>query len=106
MPSVLRRNAKSIINKSNSHFTRSEDLAHYGKNHNVVDIVELFDDQEVTSQMKFVTNSESLVDKIAAGSGKGKSGYSRYMAVDKLEVPTEQVEEMKNLLSYSSREAQ
>ena len=93
--SVSRRNAKSIINKSNSHFTRSEDLAHYGKNHNVVDIVELFDDQEITSQMKFVTNSESLVDKIAAGSGSGKSDYSRYMAVDKLEVPTEQVKEMK-----------
>ena len=93
--SVSRRNAESIINKSDSYFTRSEDLAHYGKNHNIIDIVELFDDKEVTSQMKFVSNAEGLVDKIAAGSGGGKGDYSRYMAVDKLEVPTEQVEEMK-----------
>ncbi len=93
--SVSRRNAESIIHKSDSYFTRSEDLAHYGKNHNVVDIVELFDNQEITSQMKFVSNAEGLVDKIAAGSGGGKGDYSRYMAVDKLEVPTEQVEQMK-----------
>jgi hypothetical protein len=45
--------------------------------------------------MKFVTNTEGLIDKIAAGAGGGKSDYSRYMTVDKLEVPTEQVEEMK-----------
>lgn len=93
--SVSRRNAQAIIDKSNSRFTRSEDLAHYGKNHTAVDIVELLDGSEITSQMKFVTNTEGLIDKIAAGTGGGKSDYSRYMAVDKLEVPTEQVEEMK-----------
>lgn len=93
--SVSRKNAQSIIDKSSSRFVRSEDLAHYGKNHNVVDIIELFDNKEITSQMKFVTNTRGLLNKIASGSGGGKDDYSRYLTIDKLEVPSEQVAEMK-----------
>ena len=101
--SVSKRNANAIINKESSRFTRSEDIVGYGKNHNVVDIIELIDDNEITSQMKFVTNKEKLLKNIARGSGGGENDLSRYLAVDKLEVPTEQVNEMK---SICRREAQ
>lgn len=92
--SVSKRNAQAIINKESSRFSRSEDIAGYGKNHNVVDIVELLDDSEITSQMKFVKNPKDLLKDIACGEGK-KKDFSRYLSVDKLEVPTEQVSEMK-----------
>lgn len=92
--SVSKRNAQAIINKESSRFSRSEDIAGYGKNHNVVDIVELLDDSEITSQMKFVKNPKDLLKDIACGEGK-KKDFSRYISVDKLEVPTEQVEDMK-----------
>lgn len=94
--STSRKNAKNIIQGKANRFVRSEDLTQYGKNHNVVDIVELLDDQEIsTSQMKFVSNPDELLKKIARGEGGGKNDLSRYMGVDKLEVPTEQVERMK-----------
>ncbi len=92
--SVSKRNAEAIINKDASRFARSEDIAGYGKNHNVVDIVELMDNTEITSQMKFVTNQEKLLKSIACGKGTSKD-FSRYLGVDKLEVPTEQVDNMK-----------
>ena len=100
MVSVSKRNARAIIDGDKSRFSRSEDfirdgIKKYGKNHKVADIVELIDDREVISQMKFVTNSENLLKKIACGEGGGKSDLSRYMSIDKLEVPTEQVEVMK-----------
>lgn len=93
--SVSKRNARAIIDKSGSRFFRSDDIAAYGKNHSVVDIVELMDGEEITSQMKFVTNQENLLRKIACGEGGGKTDLSRYMVVDRLEVPSEQVESMK-----------
>lgn len=93
--SVSKRNANAIINKDSSRFARSEDIVGYGKNHNVVDIIELMDNTEITSQMKFVTNKEKLLKNIARGNGGGENDLSRYLAVDKLEVPTEQVNEMK-----------
>ncbi|WP_250163309.1 hypothetical protein [Psychrobacter sp. WY6] len=92
--SVSKRNADAIINKEAPRFARSEDTVGYGKNHSVVDIVELLDETEITSQMKFVTNKENLLKSIACGEGKSKD-FSRYLSVDKLEVPTEQVSEMK-----------
>lgn len=92
--SVSKRNSEAIIKKEAPRFARSEDTVGYGKNHNVVDIVELLDETAITSQMKFVTNTESLLKSIACGEGKSKD-FSRYLNVDKLEVPTEQVNDMK-----------
>lgn len=94
--SVSKRNAESIIKKEAPRFARSEDIAKYGKNHNIVDIVELIDDKEITSQMKFVTNQEKLLDSIACGKGKAKD-FSRYLEADKIEVPSEQVDHMKDI---------
>ncbi len=96
--SVSRKNAEAIIEGSKNRFSRSEDIAKYGKNHSVIDIIELFGDLEIsTSQMKFVTNMEGLLKKIAQGEGGGKNDLSRYLSVDKLEVPTDQVESMKKI---------
>lgn len=100
--SVSKRNAKAIINKDSPRFSRSEDIAGYGKNHNAVDIVELLDNTEITSQMKFVKNPKDLLKDIACGEGKNKD-FSRYLTVDKLEVPTEQVEDMKALCKKEAR---
>ena len=95
--SVSKRNAQAIKEGGIARFSRSEDIAGYGKNHPVVDIVELMEGEEITSQMKFVTNQKALLKKIACGEGGGKTDLSRYMQVNKLEVPTEQVENMKKL---------
>ncbi len=97
--SVSKKNAEAIINKSPSRFSRSEDIAHYGKNHNTVDIVEQVDGVEVsTSQMKFVSKPDELLKKIAKGDGfGGKNDLSRYLDVDKLELPTEQVEKARQI---------
>lgn len=93
---VSRKNAEAIINKTGSTFSRSEDIAEFGKNHNVVDIVEITaSGEQITSQMKFVTDPKSLLRKIAEGSGGGKNDLSRYMNVDRLDLPTEQVEKAK-----------
>ena len=94
--SVSKRNAQNIIDGKAQRFTRSEDLAHYGRNNETVDIVEVLNGKELsTAQMKFVSQPDELLKKIARGEGGGKNDYSRYMSVDKLEVPTEQVEAMK-----------
>lgn len=100
--SVSKRNAKAIINKESPRFSRSEDITGYGKNHNVVDIVELLDNTEITSQMKFVKNPKDLLKDIACGEGKSKD-FSRYLSVDKLEVPTEQVEDMKAICKKEAK---
>lgn len=94
---VSRKNAESIISGGKSRFSRSEDIAKYGKNHNTVDIVEkTIDGKEITSQMKFVTDPKKLLDQIAKGDVYGgKKDLSRYMNVDRLDLPTEQVEEAK-----------
>ena len=94
--SVSKRNAQAIIDGKANRFVRSEDLAKYGKNNTTVDIVELLDGKELsTAQMKFVSHPDELLKKIARGEGGGKNDYSRYLAVDRVEVPTEQVEMMK-----------
>lgn len=62
--SVSKKNAEAIIAGKPNRFSRSEDIAGYGKNHNVVDIIELIDGKEIsTSQMKFVSNPEGLLKK-------------------------------------------
>lgn len=93
---VSKKNAEAIINKTGVVTARSEDIAEYGKNHNAVDLVERASDGTVvTSQMKFVSNYENLLDKIAKGEGGGKNDLSRYLEVDHLDLPTEQVEKAK-----------
>lgn len=101
--SVSKRNAKAIINKESPRFYRSEDVEGYGKNHNVVDIIELLDNSEITSQMKFIKDPKELLKNIACGEGK-KKDFSRYLSVDKLEVPTEQVEDMKAICKEEAKE--
>lgn len=93
---VSKKNSESIINKTDSIFSRSEDIAKYGKNHNVVDIIEkTADGQEITSQMKFVSDPKKLINKIAKGEGGGKNDLSRYLEVDRLDLPSDQIEEAK-----------
>lgn len=91
---VSKKNAEAIIDKTGSTFSRSEDIARFGKNHNVVDIVEITaSGEQITSQMKFVSDYESLLKKIAEGNGGGKNDLSRYMDVDRLDLPSEQARE-------------
>ncbi|HCE2428474.1 TPA: hypothetical protein NGU10_000888 [Vibrio parahaemolyticus] len=99
--SVSRKNAQSIAEGSQARYSRSEDLSSFGKNHPVVDIVELVDGN-ITSeaQMKFVGDNklDTLLNKIADGHNKsGKNDLSRYLEVDELQVPTEQVERAKEI---------
>lgn len=88
--STSRDNAEAIIRKSDVRVSRSDDLPQYGKNHNIVDRVQLVDGKVIDgsqAQMKFVGNRDDLFDKIARENGK----FARYRGV-KLELPTEQFE--------------
>ena len=88
--STSRDNAEAIIGGSKVRTTRSDDLPEYGKNHNVVDRVQIRDGQIVEgskTQMKFVGNRNKLLNDIAGDDGK----FSRYRGV-KLELPSEQYE--------------
>lgn len=83
-----RDNAKAIIDGSKTRTIRSDDLAEYGKNHNVVDRVQLLNGEIINgtqSQMKFVGNRDQLFERIAKEDGK----FARYRGV-KLELPSEQ----------------
>lgn len=85
-----RDNAEAIINGSKLRTSRSDDLPQYGKNHNVVDRVQILDGQIIEgsqAQMKFVGDRNQLLDRIAREDGK----FSRYRGV-KLELPSEQFE--------------
>lgn len=87
-----RDNAEAIISKSKVRTSRSDDLPQYGKNHNVVDRVQMLDGNIIEgsqSQMKFVGDRDSLLKKIAEDTQKGDSEFSRYRNV-KLELPSEQ----------------
>jgi len=86
-----RDNAEAIIKGSRIRTSRSDDLPQFGKNHNVVDRVQLLDGQVIEgsqSQMKFVGNRDELLKKIAREDGD----FSRYRGV-KLELPTEQFQD-------------
>lgn len=83
-----RDNAEAIIKGEKVRTSRSDDVAQYGKNHNVVDRVQILDGQIIEgsqSQMKFVGNRNELFDDIASENGR----FARYRGV-KLELPSEQ----------------
>ena len=83
-----RDNAEAIIKGSKQRTVRSDDLQQYGKNHNVVDRVQVLDGQIVQgteTQMKFVGDRNQLFARIAGEDGK----FARYRGV-KLELPSEQ----------------
>lgn len=85
-----RDNAESIISGSKVRTSRTDDLPQYGKNHNVVDRVQLLDGQVIEgsqSQMKFVSNRNQLLDDIAREDGK----FTRYQGT-RLELPSEQLD--------------
>lgn len=88
-----RDNAEAIISGSKIRTTRSDDLARFGKNHNVVDRVQILDGEILhgtESQMKFVGNRDGLFRDIAKDDGK----FARYRGV-KLELPSEQFADAK-----------
>jgi hypothetical protein len=83
-------NAEAIISGSKVRTSRSDDLPHYGRNHNVVDRVQILDGQIIDgsqAQMKFVGDRNQLLDDIAREDGK----FTRYKGT-KLELPSEQFE--------------
>ncbi|HCL3956049.1 TPA: hypothetical protein N2C02_006472 [Pseudomonas aeruginosa] len=85
-----RDNAEAIISGSKVRTSRTDDLPQFGKNHNVVDRVQLLDGQIIEgsqSQMKFVGNRNQLLDDIAREDGK----FARYRDI-RLELPSEQFE--------------
>lgn len=85
-----RDNAEAIISGSKIRTSRTDDLTQYGKNHNVVDRVQILDGQIIEgsqSQMKFVGDRDQLLEDIAKEKGK----FARYRGT-KIELPTEQYE--------------
>lgn len=83
-----RDNAEAIISGSKVRTSRTDDLPQYGRNHNVVDRVQILDGQIIEgsqSQMKFVGNRNNLLSDIAKEDGD----FARYRGT-KLELPTEQ----------------
>ena len=85
-----RDNAKAIIDKSKIRTSRSDDLHQYGKNHNVVDRVQILNGEIIEgsqAQMKFVGNRDKLFQNITHKNGK----FQRYRGI-KLEIPSEQYE--------------
>jgi len=106
-----RNNAEAIIAGSKIRTVRSDDLPEFGKNHNVVDRVQVLDGRILSgteSQMKFVGNRDELFWKIASEDGK----FARYRGV-KLELPSEQFagakescQQMAGKLREQAREAE
>lgn len=85
-----RDNAEAIIAKSKLRTVRSDDLPEYGRNHNIVDRVQILDGKIIDgsqAQMKFVGNRDQLLKDIAREDGK----FQRYRGT-KLELPSEQYE--------------
>lgn len=85
-----RDNAQAIIEHSQVRTVRSDDLPEFGRNHNVVDRVQILDGQIVEgsqAQMKFVGDRNQLFERIAQEDGK----FARYRGV-KLELPSEHFE--------------
>lgn len=83
-----RDNAESIIAGSGLRSARSDDVAQYGPNHNVVDRVKVRGRQVVKgspSQMKFVGNRDQLLKDIAQDDGR----FARYRRTG-IELPSEQ----------------
>lgn len=88
-----RDNAEAIISGSKLRTVRSDDLPQFGKNHNVVDRVQILDGQIIDgsqAQMKFVGDRNTLFSRIAREDGK----FERYRGI-KLELPSEQFADAK-----------
>lgn len=106
-----RDNAEAIISGSKARTSRTDDLPQYGRNHNIVDRVQILDGQIIEgsqSQMKFVGNRDKLLKDIAKEDGD----FSRYRGT-KLELPTEQYEgaaqhcrEQANQLRFNAEQAE
>ncbi|MET0267279.1 MAG: hypothetical protein ABW202_16905 [Duganella sp.] len=107
-----RDNAEATIKGSKVRVARSDDLQQYGRNHPVVDRVQILDGKIIEgsqTQMKFVGNPEKLLQDIGRENGR----FSRYRGI-KLELPSEQCEGAKafcqqqseNLLRQSEKAAQ
>ncbi|QDX98812.1 hypothetical protein EGD00_19810 [Pectobacterium carotovorum subsp. carotovorum] len=97
-----RDNAEAIISRNPTRTVRSDDLPEYGKNHNVVDRVQILDGDIIggsQSQMKFVGDWNQLFNKIAKEDGK----FARYRGV-KLELPSEQFEGAETFCRQKSQE--
>lgn len=85
-----RDNAEAIIQGSEVRTSRSDDLPQYGRNHNVVDRVQVLNGEIIEgsqAQMKFVGDRDLLFERIAREDGK----FARYRGI-KLELPSEQFE--------------
>lgn len=83
-------NAEAIIQRSEVRTSRSDDLPQYGRNHKVVDRVQVLNGEIIEgtqAQMKFVGDRDQLFDHIAREEGK----FARYRST-KLELPSEQFE--------------
>lgn len=101
---VARENASNILNGSPERISRTEDVAGYGNNHTVYDHVKTIDGKVIensASQMKFVSNLEGQLKKIAEGKGGGKNDHSRYLQGD-LTLPSDQVEKAKEICTQEA----
>jgi hypothetical protein len=85
-----RDNAEAIIQGKKERTWRTDDLSQFGKNHGVVDRVQVLNGEIIEgsqAQMKFVGDRDQLFERIAREDGK----FARYRGV-KLELPSEQFE--------------
>ncbi|GEO80498.1 hypothetical protein [Pararhodospirillum oryzae] len=101
------RNADNIIKGNENRFIRTDDMpVEFGNNHPVYDHVEIDSNGFVVpgsgSQMKFVKNSDRLLDKIAKGRDGGGNDLSRYLEA-KLDLPTDQVEKAREHCTKQSQ---
>lgn len=91
-------NAKNIIDGKDVRVARTEDVPGFGKNHPIADHVELKGgkaDLASISQMKFVNHPENMIDSIAKGEGGKGRDLSRYMDNKAIDLPSEQVDQVK-----------
>lgn len=89
------KNAQNIIDGNESRVVRTDDMPQeFGNNNTVYDHAVVDADGNVISgtgsQMKFVNDYKSLMNKIAKGKGGGTNDLSRYQGVP-LDLPSEQV---------------
>lgn len=105
--STARKNARAIMDGRPERTFRSEDVPGLGKNHPIIDTVTMKNGQVISvGQIKFSNKPADVLRKIACGNGGGKNDWSRYMECDRLELPTEQVEEAKKICREQAQEYQ
>ena len=97
-----RDNAEAIIQHSDVRTSRSDDLSQYGRNHSVVDRVQVLNGEIIggsQAQMKFVGDRNQLFERIAREDGK----FARYRGI-KLELPSEQFEGAEQYCRHKANE--